>query len=159
MKYLITLALLICATANFAQTHKFEQHNGQKIEVNYIKTEDNLLYFSLPNSTEEKTISKFAIAQIHENNKKNSIEVSEKVILQDAADYHKVVALSSKQAAGLQKAGSVSSFLGKTKGDTNQAFKDQSIKRLQQLAAKKGAPFMVITSNSPQNLKADLYTY
>ncbi|MBC5863225.1 YdgH/BhsA/McbA family protein [Flavobacterium turcicum] len=159
MKYLYTAALLAVTAINFAQTHEFIKHNGEKLEVNYIKTEEKLVHYSIPNSAEEKTISMLALAQIQDNNKSNSKIVTDKVHIESASDYRKVQSVRLQETSGLQKIGNVSSFLGQAKGETNQAFTDNALKRLQQLAAKKGAPFMVITSNKPQNLKADLYSY
>ncbi len=159
MKYLYTAALLAVTAINFAQTHEFIKHNGEKLEVNYIKTEEKLVHYSIPNSAEEKTISMLALAQIKDNNKSNSKVITDKVHIESASDYRKVQSVRPQETSGLKKIGNVSSFLGQAKGETTQAFTDNALKRLQQLAAKKGAPFMVITSNTPQNLKADLYTY
>ena len=159
MKYLYTAALLAVTAINFAQTHEFIKHNGEKLEVNYIKTEEKLVHYSIPKSTEEKIISTLALAQIQDNNKSNSKIITDKVLIESASDYRKVQSVRLQETSGLQKIGSVSSFLGQTKGETYQAFTDNALKRLQQLAAKKGAPFLVITSNTPQNLKADLYSY
>ncbi len=159
MKSLFQLILIGCTSISFAQTRDLVQHNGSKIEVNYIKTANDIVYYSSANSSEEKAISKFAVAQIQENDKSSSKTISEKVNITGAADFEKVRVISTQQTIGLKNMGTISSFLGKTKGDTDQAFKDQALKRLQQLAAEKNAPFIVITSNKSQNLKAELYGY
>jgi hypothetical protein len=75
------------------------------------------------------------------------------------ADYTKVIVLNASQTEGLRESGTITSFLGKTKGETNQSFKDGATRRLKQNAADKGYPFIVILSTKSKDLKAVMYTY
>jgi hypothetical protein len=142
-----------------AQTHEITKHDGKTMDVNFIKTENNLLYYSTAESSEEKKISQFAISQLHEKSKKEAKTISEKITLSGKADYTKVIVLKPSQTEGLQESGVITSFLGRTKGETNQSFLDQAEKRLKQNAALKGSQFIVIISDKPKELKAVMYTY
>lgn len=159
MKNLLT-ALAIALTAQlFAQTHEIVKHNGEKLEVNFIKTEGNLVYYSLPTSAEEKKISRFAVAQLNEKSKNNSLIMSKKINLNDESDYNKVIVLKESETIGLKKSSDLTGFLGKIKGETRWSMAEMGEKRLKQNAAKKGDQFIVITSNKTDNLKAIAYTY
>jgi hypothetical protein len=152
--------LMLTITASLmAQTHEITKHDGKTMDVNFIKTENKLLYYSTAESSEEKKISQFAISQLHEKSKKEAKTISEKITLSGKADYTKVIVLKPSQTEGLQESGVITSFLGRTKGETNQSFLDQAEKRLKQNAALKGSQFIVIISDKPKELKAVMYTY
>jgi hypothetical protein len=152
--------LMLTITASLmAQTHEITKHDGKTMDVNFIKTENNLVYYSTAESSEEKKISQFAISQLHEKSKKEAKTISEKITLSGKADYMKVIVLKPSQTEGLQESGVITSFLGRTKGENNQSFLDQAEKRLKQNAALKGSQFIVIISDKPKELKAVMYTY
>ena len=46
MRTFITLLFLAISAPFFAQSHTLVKHNGEKLNVNYIKTENNLVYFN-----------------------------------------------------------------------------------------------------------------
>lgn len=142
-----------------AQTHEITKHNGETMDVNFIKTANNLVYYTTAESKEQKSISQFAISQLYEKSKKVAKTISEKIALSGKADYSKVIVLEAFQTEGLQESGLITSFLGRTKGETRQSFLDEAEKRLKQNAALKGSPFIVIVSDKPKNLKAVTYTY
>ena len=96
---------------------------------------------------------------MQEKSKTEAKTISEKIALSGKADYKKVIVLKPSQTEGLQESAIITSFLGKTKGETNQSFLDEAEKRLKQNAALKGSPFIVIVSDKPKNLKAVMYTY
>ena len=159
MKNIFTILTLSITVLLVAQTHEITKHNGIKMEVNFIKTANNLVYYNTSESKEEKSISQFAISQLLEKSKTEAKTISEKIALSGKADYKKVIVLKPSQTEGLQESGIITSFLGKTKGETNQSFLDEAEKRLKQNAALKGSPFIVIVSDKPKNLKAVMYTY
>ena len=159
MKNLLTAIAVLLSAQLFAQTHEIVKHNGEKLEVNFIKTEGNLVYFSLPNSAEEKKISRYAVAQLNEKSKNNSQIISKKIDLIDKSDYNKVIVLKESETIGLKKSTDLTGFLGKIKGETRWSMAEMGEKRLKQNAAKKGNQFIVITSNKTDNLKAVAYTY
>lgn len=159
MKNLLTAITMIVTAQLFAQTHEIIKHNGEKMEVNFIKTEGNLVYYSLPQSAELKKISRYAVAQLIEKSKNNSQIISKKIDLIDKSDYNKVIVLKESETIGLQKSNDLKGFLGKIKGETRWSMAEMGEKRLKQNAAKKGNQFIVITSNKTDNLKAIGYTY
>lgn len=159
MKNIFTAFTLLITMSLIAQTHEITKHNGKKMDVNFIKTANNLVYYTIAESEEEKSISQFAISQLHEKSKIEVKTISEKIAVSGKSDYNKVIVLKPFQTEGLHESGTITSFLGKTKGETNQSFLDYAEKRLRQNAALKGSPFIVIVSNEPKKLKAIMYTY
>lgn len=159
MKNLLTAIAVVLSAQLFAQTHEIVKHNGEKLEVNFIKTEGNLVYYSLPASAEEQKISRYAVAKINEKTMNNSQIMSKKIDLIDKSDYNKVIVLKESETIGLKKSIDLTSFLGKIKGETRWSMAEMGEKSLKQNAAKKGNQFIVITSNKTHNLKAIAYTY
>ncbi|WP_426091645.1 hypothetical protein [Flavobacterium sp. DSR3-2] len=159
MRNIYTILTLLITMSLVAQTHEITTHNGKKMEVHFIKIANNLLYYTTPQSQEEKSISQYAISKLHDKSKTETKTISEKIALSGKADYTKIIVLKPSQTEGLKESGIVTSFLGKTKGETNQSFLDAAKKRLKQNAALKGSPFIVIVSDKPKNLKAVMYTY
>ncbi|TDE07652.1 hypothetical protein [Flavobacterium sandaracinum] len=159
MRTIFTILALSFTVSFMAQTHEITKHNGETMKVNFIKIENNLVYYTNVESTEEKKISQFSISKLHEKSKKEAKTVSEKIALSGKADYNKVIVLNPSQTEGLRESGTISSFLGKTKGETNLSFKDGAAKRLKENAADKGFPFIVILSTKSKDLKAVMYTY
>ena len=159
MKNLFIAFTILFTTSLIAQTHQIIKHDGETIDINFIKTANNLVYYSLPQSAEEKTISQYAVAQLHEKSKSDSKIISEKIQLNGKSDYKKVVVLKKHQTIGLKESGVITSFYGGTKGESSLSFSDNGEKRLKQNAALKGSQFIVILSNKPKDLKAVIYTY
>lgn len=159
MKNIFILLTLFLSMIIQAQTHELIKHDGKKIDINFIKVANNQVFFNSQGNQEEKSMSKFAIAQIKEKSNSDVKMISNKIILSSKEDYNKVVLLEPNQAEGLKEIGFTSSFLGKTKGETNQDFKDKAAKRLKQHAAAKGYPFIVMISYDSKNLKAKMFSY
>ncbi|MNX28150.1 hypothetical protein D3C86_582470 [compost metagenome] len=159
MKNLLTAIAVLFTAQLFAQTHEIIKHSGEKFDINFIKIEDNLLYYSLPASIEEKKISNYAVAQLNEKAKNNSQIISEKIHLTEKSDYKKVIVLKESETVGLKKVEDVTGFFGKMKGQSKLTLLEMGEKRLKENAALKGNPFIVILSNKTDDLKATAYTY
>jgi hypothetical protein len=159
MRNIFTILALSLTVSVMAQTHEITKHNGETMKVNFIKIENNLVYYTNIESNEEKKVSQFAISQLHEKSKNEIKTISEKIMPSGKADYTKVIVLNASQTEGLRESGTLTSFLGRTKGETNQSFKDGAARRLKQNAADKGYPFIVILSTKSKDLKAVMYTY
>jgi hypothetical protein len=159
MKNTLIAITLLLTTPLFAQTHEIIKHNGEKLEINYLKIENNFVYYSLPSSMEEKKISKYAVAQLSEKSKNNSQIISEKKYLKEKSDYTKVIVLKESETAGLTKSGDLTGFLEKIKGQSKLTLLEMGEKRLKENAAQNGNPFIVIVSNKTDDLKAIAYTY
>lgn len=159
MKNILIAITVLLTTPLFAQTHEIIKHNGEKLDVNFIKIENNFVYYSLPSSMEEKKISKYAVDQLSEKSKNNPQIISEKKHLKEKSDYKKVIVLKESETAGLTKSDDLTSFLGKIKGQSKLTLLEMGEKRLKENAALKGNPFIVIVSNKTDDLKAIAYTY
>lgn len=159
MKNLLTVVAVLLTAQLFAQTHEITKHNGEKLEINFIKIENNMVHYALPNSMEEHKISRYAINQLNEKAKNNSKLISEKIILTKKSDYKKVVVLKESETIGLKKSDDLTSYLEKAKGETRWSRSEMGENRLKQDAAQKGYQFIVITSNKSDKLKAIAYTY
>ena len=159
MKNLFIAFTILFTTSLIAQTHQIIKHDGETIDINFIKTANNLVYYTLPPSAEVKTISQYAVAQLNQKSKSDSKILSEKIQLNGKSDYKKVVVLKKHQTIGLKESGVITSFYGGTKGESSLSFSDNGEKRLKQNAALKGSQFIVILSNKPKDLKAVIYTY
>ena len=159
MKNILAVIAVLFTVQLFAQTHEIIKHNGEKLVVNYVKTEKNIVFYTHPNSSEEYKISRYAVAQLNEKAKNNSKIISEKINLDENRDYKKVVVLKETEAIGLKKAGDLKGYHSISKGETRWSLAQIGEKRLKQNAAKKGYQFIVITSNKKDHLKAIAYTY
>ena len=159
MKNIITAIAVFFTAQLFAQTHEIVKHNGEKFEANFIKIENNLVHYSLPNSSEQHKISRYAVAQLNEKSKNHSKVVSEKINLTEKPDYKKVIVLKESETIGLKKSEDLKSYVGVAKGETRWTLSEMGENSLKQNAAKKGYQFIVITSNKKDNLKAIAYTY
>lgn len=159
MKNLLLTAILLFTFSLTAQTHQMVKHDGQTIDVNFIKTENNLVYYTFPQSTEEQLISVYAIAQLTDKSKNTTVNVSEKINMNSKSAYKNVIVLQKNQTFGLKESGVITSFYGGTKGETPLSFTTNGERRLKQNAALKGSPFIVILSNAPRDLKAVIYSY
>ena len=152
-KVFVILAVLMAVSIT-AQTHEILKHNGEKVLINYIKTDTNLIYFSNPNSSEEGKISTYAVQSLTEKSTGKIQDVSSKL-----KTNKEVIFLKNNEIDGLQKVAHISVFLGRPKG---MSFNDLSVfkkKRLQEKAIQKGAVFIVITSETFDTTQADLYSY
>lgn len=152
-KVFVILAVLMAVSIT-AQTHEILKHNGEKVLINYIKTDTNLIYFSNPNSSEEGKISTYAVQSLTEKSTGKIQVVSSKM-----ETNKEVIFLKINEIDGLQKVAHISVFLGRPKG---MSFNDLSVlkkKRLQEKAIQKGAVFIVITSETFDTTQADLYSY
>jgi hypothetical protein len=152
-KVFVILAVLMAVSIT-AQTHEIVKHNGEKVLINYIKTDSNLIYFSNPNSSEEAKISTYAVQSLKEQSSEFIQVISSKVDINKG-----FVFLKNNEIAGLKKVATISVFLGRPKG---MSFNDLSVlkkRRLQEKATQKQALFVVITSETFDTVQAELYSY
>lgn len=152
-KVFVILAVLMAVSIT-AQTHEILKHNGERVLINYIKTDTNLIYFSNPNSSEEGKISTYAVQSLTEKSTGKIQVVSSKLEANK-----EVIFLKNYEINGLKKVAPISIFLGRPKG---MSFNDLSVlkkTRLQEKAVQKGAVFIVITSETFDTTQADLYSY
>lgn len=159
MKKILVLLLLTIHAPFFAQTDEIIQHNGGKTEVHFIKIENNLMYYSLPGSFEERKISKYAVSQLNNKSKNSSQMISEKIQVSAKSDANKIIVLNAIETIGLKKGDAISLFPALTKGQPFYLAKELAEKRLKEKAAASGYPFIVIEANNQNELKAVAFTY
>ena len=159
MKKILVLLLLTISGPFFGQTNAIIKHNGEKTDINLIKIEDDLVYYSLPGNEEENKISKFAIAQLENKSKNNVQTISEKIEISGKSDSKKIVVLKPSETFGLKKAGTISLFPALAKGQPAPLAKELAERRLKEKAAADGYSFIVIEANNQNELRATAYTY
>jgi len=159
MKNLFTVIAVLFTAQLFAQTHEIIMHNGEKLDVNFIKIENNLVFYALTNSSEQHKISRYAVAQLNEKAKSNSKVISEKINFSEKPDAKKVIVLKESETIGLKKVEDLISHLNMAKGETRWSASEIGENRLKEKAASKGHQFILIVSNKIGNLKAIAYTY
>ncbi|MEY4964355.1 MAG: hypothetical protein RLZZ323_1674 [Bacteroidota bacterium] len=143
----------------FSQTHEIVKHNGEKIGVNYNKLQQDVISFYFPSSLEENKISKYAVHSVVDTKTGISQTVSSKIDIKDKKDFQDVVFLKESQVIGLTKGESITVFLGRIKGISEHDLTAMKKRRLQEKAAQKRSPFIVVFSESYDEIKAVLYHY
>ncbi len=159
MKKIYVFIAILCMVPALAQTHELVNHKGEKIEVNYSKLEQNVLSFYYPGSLEENKISKYAVQTLIDKKTGATQTVSSKIDIKDNNDFRSVVFLEESETKGLTKGETIQVFFGRNKGFSNYDLIAMKKRRLQEKAAQKGSPFVVIVSESYDDTKAVLYHY
>lgn len=159
MKTFITLLFLAISTPFFAQSHVLVKHNGEKMNVNYIKTNNNLLYFNTGKDQVEQSISTFAVAELINTITNDRAKVSDKIVVSGEHDYNKVILITPDATTGLSTIANNSKFVNRVKGQTPGAVQQQNIMALKRKAAKEGIPFVSIAPINRAESSAKMYTY
>lgn len=157
IKFLI-LGLLFTSFA-FSQTHEILKHNGEKIDANYIKQDNDLIYYSLNGSQEQFTISKYAVSSLKEKASSKSESISPKIVVADKKDYGLVKVLKPSQTIGLKEVETFSGLSTKTKGESPLALKEHTERRIKTKSADNGYPFVAIVEKSDGKYQAIAYVY
>lgn len=160
MKVTILTLLLSIGGSAFAQTHQLIKHDGTVSSVNFIKNENNVIYYSNPESFEQQKISSFAVASL-KNQKTSEIQtVSTKVAIAKECDFDKVTLLKQQdQTTGLKQVATYSGLLNKTKGISSSEQLDETIKSIKYKAAAKGYPFVSVNQKADGTYEAFAYNY
>lgn len=160
MKTTFFTLLLILSSNAFAQTHQLVKHDGTAYSVNFIKSENNIIYYSNPESHEQQKISSFAVASL-KNQKTSDIQtVSTKVAIDAKCDFDKVTVLKQQdQTTGLKQVATYTGLLNKTKGISSSEQLDQTIKSIKYKAAANGYPFVTVNQKANGTYEAIAYNY
>lgn len=153
-----TLAILFANIA-ISQTHQITKHNGEQLDVNFIKNENGLIYYSLNGSSEEIKISKHAVSSIMNKQTKQTQKISDKVIVDSKDDYKMVTVLSQEKAIGLKQAASFTGVSTRTKGEPPIANQKQTAMRIKTKSASNGYPFVSIIEKADGKYEAVAYVY
>ena len=159
MKTIFTLALTLFTSLIFADSHIIVKQNGEKIEVNYVTTKDNTVFYSLPGNSTVNEISLFAIDKVIDK-KTNSILIeNNKIDVSGKKGYKNVQLITNTQTNGLHQGVTLKTTIHKPKGQTKSDWIADASTRLKKLAAEQGFPFVVITNQSDSKLEAVAYNY
>ena len=159
MKVTILSLAVLFTSAVFSQTHEIVKHNGEQLDVNFVKHEDGLLHYSLEGSQEQLKISKHAVSFLKDKATSKSELITPKIVVADKKDYHLVQVLESHHTIGLKEADTFEGVLTKTKGETPLALKDQTQRRIKTKSATNGYPFVSIVEKPNGIYQAVVYVY
>lgn len=159
MRNFITILLFVFSLPIFAQSHIIVKHNGDKIPVNYIKTSNNLIYYTTGQTQEEHSISTFAVAELINKSTNAVTKVTDRVIVNGVQDYKKVVLIKENQTKGLTAAVSQLKFNNLAKGQDPFVIKNHNVQVLQKKAAKEGIPFVLLMEKNRTDSIGKMYTY
>jgi hypothetical protein len=141
-----TLAILFANIA-ISQTHQISKHNGEELDVNFIKHENDLIHYSLNGSFEEHKITKYAVSKITNKQTNQTQKISDRVVVDSKSDYKMVTVLPQEKTIGLKQAANFSGISTKTKGEPPIANQNQTALRIKTQSASKGYPFVSIVEN------------
>ncbi|WP_264535657.1 hypothetical protein [Flavobacterium sp. N1736] len=158
MKILFFTLSILFANISISQTHQITKHNGEQLDVNFIKAENDLVYYSLNGSSEEHKISKYAVSQITNKQTNQTQKISNKVIIDSKSDYKMVTVLPQEKTIGLKQAAAFSGVSTKTKGEPPIANKNHTAMRIKTQSASSGYPFVsIIEKDSKYQAVAYMY--
>ena len=153
-----TLAILFTNIA-ISQTHQITKHSGEQLDVNFIKQENGLIYYSLNGSSEEHKISKYAVSQLTNKQTNQTQKISDKVIVDSKSDYKFVTVLSQDKTIGLKQVANFSGVSTKTKGEPPISNQKQTAMRIKSESAANGYPFVCIVEKPDGKYDAIAYVY
>ncbi|MFB9078082.1 hypothetical protein ACFFLS_18855 [Flavobacterium procerum] len=159
MKILYFTLALLFANVAISQTHQITKHNGEQLDVNFIKNENGLIYYSLNGSSEEIKISKHAVSSITNKQSKQTQKISDKVIIDSKDDYKMVTVLPQEKTVGLKQVASFTGVSTRTKGEPPIANQKQTAMRIKSKSASNGYPFVSIVEKDNGKYEAVAYVY
>ncbi|MFW0736752.1 hypothetical protein [Flavobacterium sp. T12S277] len=159
MKNIIITLSFLFANIAIGQTHQITKHNGEQLDVNFIKQENDLIYYAFNGSSEEHEISKYAVSQLTNKQTKESKKVSDKVVVDSKSDYKLVTVLPQEKTVGLKQVANFTGVSTKTKGESPIANKNQTAMRVKSKLASSGYPFVSIVEKADGKYEAVAYVY
>ncbi|MDQ6469939.1 hypothetical protein RB619_04720 [Flavobacterium sp. LHD-80] len=159
MKILYFTLAILFANVAISQTHQITKHNGEQLDVNFIKNENGLIYYSVNGSSEEVKISKHAVSSITNKQTKQTQKVSDKIVVDSKDDYKMVTVLPQEKTIGLKQAASFTGVSTRTKGEPPIANQNQTAMRIKTKSASSGYPFVSIVQKADGKYEAVAYMY
>lgn len=159
MKNLFFILTILFANIAISQTHQITKHNGEEVDVNFIKHENDLIHYSLNGNFEEQKISKYAVSKITNKQTNQTQKISDKIIVDSKSDYKLVTVLSPEKTIGLKQVGNFSGISTRTKGEPPIANQNNTYMRIKMQSASSGYPFVSIVENSDGKYEALAYVY
>ncbi|MEO8533150.1 MAG: hypothetical protein ABI441_05350 [Flavobacterium sp.] len=159
MKVLYFTLSLLFANIAISQTHQITKHNGEQLDANFIKSENDLIYYSLNGSQEEFKISKFAVSNVKNKQTSQTQNISDKIIVDSKSDYKLVQVLSQEKTIGLKQAAKFSGVSVNTKGEPPIAQQKHTAMLIKTKSASNGYPFVSIVEKDNGKYEAVAYVY
>ena len=159
MKILYFTLAMLFANVAISQTHQITKHNGEQLDVNFIKNENGLIYYSLNGSSEEVKISKHAVSSITNKQTNTTQKVSDKIVVDSKDDFKMVTVLPQEKTIGLKQAASFTGVSTRTKGEPPIANQKQTAMRIKTKSASNGSPFVSIVDKGDGKYEATTYVY
>jgi len=159
MKILYFTLAMLFANVAISQTHQITKHNGEQLDVNFIKNENGLIFYSLNGSSEEVKISKHAVSSITNKQTKTTQKISDKIVVDSKDDYKMVTVLPQEKTIGLKQAASFTGVSTRTKGEPPIANQKQTAMRIKTKSASNGSPFVSIVDKGDGKYEAVTYVY
>jgi hypothetical protein len=160
MKNSLLILFLVLGFNVFSQTHQIIKHDNESRLVNFIKDEDNLIYYSYIGSFEEHKISSYAVATLKSLQSSEVKTISSKISIASKSDYNKVKVLQHEDnAIGLKKVTIFKGQLNRAKGISSFEQFENTIRNVKYKAADKHLPFVVINKKTNGTYEAIAYTY
>ncbi|WP_026727327.1 hypothetical protein [Flavobacterium denitrificans] len=159
MKVLYFTLALLFANVAISQTHQITKHNGEELDVNFIKNENGLIYYSQNGSAEEVKISKYAVSKITNKKTNQTQKISDKIVVDSKDDYKMVTVLPQEKTVGLKEAANFSGVSTKTKGEPPIANQNHTAMRIKTQSAVKGYPFVSYVQKADGKYEAVAYMY
>ena len=159
MKNIILTLGLLFANIAISQTHQITKHNGEQLDVNFIKVENDMVYYSLNGSAEEHKISKYAVSQLTNKQTNQTKKISDKIIVDSKSDYKFVTVLSQDKTIGLKEVANFSGVSTKTKGEPPIANQNHTAMKIKTQSASNGYPFVSIVEKGDGKYEAVAYVY
>lgn len=150
---------MLFANVAISQTHQITKHNGEQLDVNFIKNENGLIYYSFNGSSEEVKISKHAVSSITNKQTKTTQKVSDKIVVDSKDDYKMVTVLPQEKTIGLKQVTSFTGVSTRTKGEPPIANQKQTAMRIKSKSASNGYPFVSIVDKGDGKYEATTYVY
>ncbi|KUJ62520.1 hypothetical protein AR687_06715 [Flavobacteriaceae bacterium CRH] len=159
MKVLYFTLSILFANIAISQTHQITKHNGEELDVNFIKHENDLIHYSFNGSFEEQKISKHAVSHLTNKQTKQTQKISDKIVVDSKSDYKLVKVLPQEKTIGLKQAANFSGVSTRTKGEPPIANQNQTAMRIKTKSASNGYPFVSIVEKEDGKYEAIAYVY
>jgi hypothetical protein len=160
MKVILLFLSLIFCCCIYSQSHQLLQHNGTTLDVNYIKQEGHLVYYSNFDSQEHQSISIHVVAEVKSLTSSKKQVITQKTEVRSKDDYLKVIVLEDeKQTVGLKKVQLFNGQLNKAKGISVWEQYEITKRAVKYRTAGKGFPFVIITRSTNGSYEATAYDY
>ena len=159
MKVIYFTLSFLFANIAISQTHQITKHNGEELDVNFIKHENDLLHYSLNGSYEEIKITKHAVSHVTNKKTNQTQKISNKIVVNSKSDYKLVKVLPQEKTIGLKQVANFSGVSVKTKGEPPITQQKRTEMLIKTKSASNGYPFVSIIEKDNGKYEVVAYAY